>query len=162
MAHISTSQAKKEWPVERWGELGKLALAAGVPLAFSSGVSPRERRLLEGLAECFPEARILDPASSLGEFIAVIARAGVFVSGDTGPLHLAAGLGLPTLGIFGPSDARQWLPIGKTSESVSGGVCECSGHRVECQSSAPCISGVSVQSVWKKVVDLYQTHKSHG
>ena len=161
LAHISTSQSKKEWPVERWGELGKLAQAGGVPLYFSSGVSPREQRLLESLAGCFPEARILAPASSLGAFIALITRFGVFVSGDTGPLHLAAGLGLPTIGIFGPSDAGQWLPIGKSCEAVLGSVCGCSGHWTECQSSAPCISGVSVQNIWEKVVNLYRTHKSY-
>ncbi len=161
LAHISTSQSKKQWPVERWSELGKLARANHVPLYFSSGVSPREQQLLKDLVGCFPEAEILDRSSSLGEFIAVIARAGVFVSGDTGPLHLAAGLGLPTIGIFGPTDARQWLPIGEAVEAISGSVCDCNGHWSECQCSAPCISGVSVQSVWEKVVELYRINKNY-
>ena len=155
IAHISTSQSKKEWPVEFWGELGKLALKSAVPVYFSSGVSPREQALLGKLAQCFPQARLLKPASSLGEFIAVIARARVFVSGDTGPLHLAAGLGLSTVGIFGPSDALQWLPIGTSCEGLSGSPCLCNGHWVECRSPSPCIRGVSVQRMWNSVLNRY-------
>jgi ADP-heptose:LPS heptosyltransferase len=40
----------------------------------------------------------------------LIARAAIFVAGDTGPLHLADSLGIPTLGLFGPSARRRNVP----------------------------------------------------
>ena len=156
VAHLSTSQPKKEWPVDCWAELARRSLRTGLRLVFSSGVSPRERELLAELQRTVPEAVVLPASPSLAAFIAVLSRAGVFVSGDTGPLHLAAGMGVATIGIFGPSDMGQWLPIAKRCEGLLGGPCACSGHARVCESALPCIRGVSVDAVWRRIVDLYE------
>ncbi len=51
----------------------------------------------------------------------VIAGAKLFVGNDTGPSHVAAGLGVPTVAVFGPSsDARVWAPRGRCAEVVRG------------------------------------------
>ena len=164
VAHLSTSQPKKEWPVDCWAQIAIRAAQKGIPLFFSSGVSTRERELLERLSALFPKASLLPQTPDLRTFIAVIARSSVFISGDTGPLHLAAGLGIKTIGIFGPSDIEQWLPLSENCSGLTGSHCACSGHAQCCESSAPCIRGVSVEDVWKKVCQCYDESitKSYG
>jgi heptosyltransferase-1 len=48
----------------------------------------------------------------VGQLIAMMRRARLFVGGDTGPLHLAAALGIPVVGLFGPTDPVRTGPYG--------------------------------------------------
>lgn len=57
-------------------------------------------------------ASVLAGALSIGELVALIARADLLVTVDTGPLHLAGAVGTPVLGLFGRSDYRIWGPRG--------------------------------------------------
>ncbi len=155
LAHLSTSQQKKEWPIKFWAEIAHRAARARIPLFFSSGISPREQSLLAELKERAPDASLLSQCPNLASFIAVIHRAGVFVSGDTGPLHLAAGLGVPSIGIFGPSDINQWLPMVASCTGLSGSKCTCSGHAQVCGRQLPCIQGVTVDALWEQIGKLY-------
>lgn len=151
IAHLSTSQPKKEWPVAMWHGLYERAKGAGVDFLFSTGPSPREQALLAALRSIEPNIPVLPSADSLDLYLAVISRARAFISGDTGPLHFAAGLGVPTLGIFAPTDAKRWAPAGLGHRHLRGRVCECSGHAHACEKTAPCIGSVSVESVWKEL-----------
>ena len=51
----------------------------------------------------------MDSLEELGDRLA---RARLVIAGDSGPAHLAAQLGVPTLSLFGPGDPRQWGPVG--------------------------------------------------
>jgi hypothetical protein len=50
--------------------------------------------------------------TDLSVFYAELAGAAMFVGNDSGPTHLAAQIGLPTLALFGPTDPRRWRPLG--------------------------------------------------
>jgi heptosyltransferase-3 len=156
LAHLSTSQPKKEWPLEHWVSLAQRAQAKGWPMVFSSGVSERERQKLSELRRLKADVNILDAPLDLPGFIAVLARAAVFISGDTGPLHLAAGLGVPCLGLFGPSHLKQWLPLNPCCLGLDGGPCACDGRVAECQKPVPCMASISVETVWERVISLYE------
>ena len=52
---------------------------------------------------------------SITELIALLRRARLFIGGDTGPLHLAAALGVPVVGIFGPTNPARNGPFGTPS-----------------------------------------------
>ena len=146
--HLSTSQPKKEWPLANWVELYRLAHAAKLPVVFSSGPSPREQAHLAELRRALPEATALPADLDLAHFLAVLARARLFVSPDTAPLHLAAGLGIPTIGLFGPTAASRWAPLGPAHQSVQGSLCPCSGHWHQCRSPHPCIAAITPAAVW--------------
>ncbi len=146
--HLSTSQAKKEWPVAHWAELYRRAQAAKIAVVFSAGPTAREQALLEELRKTLPGAPILPATASLDLFLAVLARAHVFVSPDTAPLHLAAGLGVPTIGLFGPTAASRWAPLGEKHQAVQGGLCPCSGHWHQCRAAQPCIAAIKPGAVW--------------
>ena len=56
---------------------------------------------------------ILAGMTSLAETAAVIQKCALLVSGDSGVLHIAAGLGVPTVSIFGPGRVEKWAPQGE-------------------------------------------------
>ena len=55
---------------------------------------------------------------------AVLRRCELFVTNDTGPLHLAAALDVPTVAIFGPTDDRKWRPWHERSRVVRSAACD--------------------------------------
>jgi len=158
IGHLSTSQPKKEWPIPYWLDLYAKITAAGLPFIFASGPSPREQALLAAVLAASPSAAnqplALPTITDLGLYLAVIQRASAFISGDTGPLHFAAGLGVPTLGIFGPTSARQWAPIGALHRHLKADTCTCSWHAHVCNSAAPCIASVKPEQAWELFQEL--------
>jgi lipopolysaccharide heptosyltransferase I len=101
----------KRWPVEHFRRLAdRLAQDPNVRILLLWG--PDEvhmaRRIRDGL-----EARaILAPPTDLHELAALLRRSSLMVANDTGPLHLAAALGTPSLGLFGPTRAERNGPYG--------------------------------------------------
>ncbi|HIE52330.1 MAG TPA: glycosyltransferase family 9 protein [Armatimonadetes bacterium] len=116
--HPSSSVPRKCWPPERFVHLMRRARRewGAVPLVFGS---PEERERCARLAE---EGGGLNLAGelSLRQFMAVMERCGAFVGGDSGPLHIAAALGVLTLGLYGPTDPRRVGPLGRRVGVVRG------------------------------------------
>jgi lipopolysaccharide heptosyltransferase III len=148
LCHIASSQPKKEWPVQHWAAFYQLAVAAGRRLAFTTATSARERSLLTELKKIVPTASVLPVVPDLALFLALLKRSEVFISGDTGPLHFAAGLGVPTIALFGPSSAVQWAPVGERHRALTGGICVCDGNSSLCQSSNSCLAAISPEQVF--------------
>lgn len=55
---------------------------------------------------------------SLPEVAAVLARASLYVGNDSGLMHIAAATGVPTLGLFGPTPASEYGPVGPRAQAV--------------------------------------------
>jgi ADP-heptose:LPS heptosyltransferase len=109
--------------------------------------------LLKNFQQLAPTAPVLEPISNMALYLAVLQRAKVFVSGDTGPLHFAAGLGVPTLALFGPSSPAQWAPVGAMHRVLSGSVCTC-GNVGVCESAKHCLAAISPEQVFAEIVKL--------
>jgi lipopolysaccharide heptosyltransferase I len=93
----------KVWPAERYGELARdLAKSHGLPSVATWGV-PSERPLAERIVAASGGRAKLAPATSMTELAALCRRAALFVGSDTGPMHLAAAVGAPTISLHGPS-----------------------------------------------------------
>ncbi|HVU39091.1 MAG TPA: glycosyltransferase family 9 protein [Opitutales bacterium] len=149
--HLSTSQTKKEWFASNWVDLYHRAQAGGVTPVLSSGPSAREQALLAEVWGALPKAPTLPPGLDLNMFMAVLARARLLVSPDTGPLFMAAGLGTPTLGLFGPTLAACCAPLGPEHHYLQGGLCPCSGHWHVCHASSPCMAALTPGLVWEAI-----------
>ena len=151
LCHLASSQPKKEWPVAHWAALHRLASAAGQEIIFSTGLSPREQALLDEIKRLAPGAPTLPVLSDLALFLAVIKRARAFVSGDTGPLHFAAGLAVPAVALFGPTSAVRWRPLGPAHQVLVGAPCSCGGDTAACRSHAHCLAAISPEQVWERL-----------
>ncbi len=98
----------KQWPAERYGDIAKNFAEDGLKSLINFG--PGEQDLVRaveaasgGAAEGF--------TGSLTQLIALTRRARLFIGGDTGPMHLAAALGVPVVGIFGPTNPARNGPF---------------------------------------------------
>jgi len=149
VCHVATSQPKKEWPLARWAELDRRARAAGARLVFTTARGEREAALTAELKKLAPETVALPQIAELPLFLAVLSRAAVFISGDTGPLHFAAGLGVPTIGLFGPTSAMQWKPAGPLHQIVQGGKCNCRGTSHVCHGGHHCLTDILPEEVFR-------------
>ena len=152
LCHLATSQPKKEWPLAHWAELYRRAAAAGREMVFSTGINPREQALLEDLKQRVPGVPTLPAIPDLPTFLAVLKRARLFISGDTGPLHFAAGLGVPTISLFGPSPAGEWAPLGEPHRMLQADNCTCGGDTAVCLSPSPCMAAISPEAVLRLVL----------
>ncbi len=155
ICHLGTSQPKKEWPVIRWYEFYQLANAAGYHLAFSVGTNEREQALLAEFKLLAPECVALPVLDNLAEYLAVLKQAELVISGDTGPLHFASGLGVKVIGLFGTADSEKYAaPIYHIEERVHSEACVCVNelaHFSTCQHKSPCMASISAESVFNKM-----------
>jgi heptosyltransferase-3 len=155
LCHIASSQQKKEWPLAHWAALHQMAAAAGIELVFATGIGAREESLLKDFQRLAPAAPVLKPVPDLALYLAVLHQAPGFVSSDTGPLHFAAALDVPTLALFGPSSPVQWAPVGPLHRFFTGGFCSC-GNVGTCQSADPCLAAISPEQVLAGLQSLYK------
>jgi heptosyltransferase-3 len=153
LCHIATSQPKKEWPLNHWVEFYRRATASNHDVMFSTGASPREQSLLDDLKKMLPEAPTLPPIPDLATFLAVLQRAQLFISGDTGPLHFAAGLKVPTIALFGPNSSNQWAPLGRQHRALQGSHCTCGSTTQTCLGSSHCMAAISPAAVLELLPD---------
>lgn len=148
LCFINASQPKREWPLSHWAEFHAMASAHGVAIGFSGGTTERERALLHELRARVPQAMVLEPAEPLEALIASLAQLKGFISVDTGPMHFAAALGVPTIGLFGPNSAQCWAPLGATHAWLQGTPCPCSGHAHACQARKSCVAAITPRQLY--------------
>ena len=103
---------KKRWSVARFGTLAeRLATEAGARLLLLWG--PDEAHMAREISLALPgHSALLAPPTDLGELAALLKRCRLMIANDTGPLHLAAALGTPSLGLYGPTLAERNGPYG--------------------------------------------------
>jgi len=147
VCHVASSQPRKEWPLPHWAEFHRRATALGRQLVFTTARGEREAGLMLELKKLAPAAIILPAISDLPLFLAVLERAAVFISGDTGPLHFAAGLGVPTISLFGPTAPARWAPVGAKHTVLAAAHCGCDGGSAVCTSARHCLADLSPESV---------------
>lgn len=102
----------KRWPAERYARVARALADQGMRSILNYG--PGE----EGLAlaaETASGGAASAFKTSITELIALTRRAKLFIGGDTGPLHLAAALRVPVVGIYGPTDPARNGPYGTRS-----------------------------------------------
>lgn len=139
------------WPNKRWaptrlGQVaGWLADARRLPSLVTWG--PGDESPAAAVVAGSGGAARLAPPTGVPDLAAILAAAAVVVSGDTGPLHLAAALGTPVVGLHGPTDARRNGPWRPADVAVSRFAdCRCRGRR-RCRVARPCLDDVTVDEV---------------
>ncbi len=101
----------KQWPVESCAAVAdRLTSKYGFRIVLNAG--PGETTLAEWVQATCSIAKPVVFSASVAALIALLRRAALMVAPDTGPLHLAAALGVPTVGLFGPTDPARNGPVG--------------------------------------------------
>ena len=137
----------KRWVPARYAAAGeRLARATGARIAILGGRS--ERPLGEEIAAAMEApARVLCGETSLGELVGVLARVRLLLTNDSGPMHVAAALGVPVVAVFGPTDWRETGPVGERHRLVREPV-HCSPCLLrECPIDHRCMRRVGVERV---------------
>lgn len=142
----------KRWPPGRFAEVAAwLQRTRGWRSVALWG--PGEDALAREVVAGSGGAAELSPPTSLADLVALARAARLMISGDTGPLHMAAALGTPVVGIFGPtSPARNgpWSAADRSLSRFDGCICH---HERRCRRARPCVWDISTDEVLKAVED---------
>jgi heptosyltransferase I len=136
----------KRWPADRFGAVATfLREVRGLRSLVLWG--PGEAPLAHAVVEASQGAAILAPPTPLADLLELSRAAALMVSGDTGPLHIAAAVGTPIVAVFGPTDQRRNGPFASEDITVSRyAACACHYER-RCRSGAWCLAEVTVAEV---------------
>jgi heptosyltransferase-2 len=136
----------KRWLPERFAAVGDLLAERGSRVVLVGG--PAEREVGEAIAaQMRAPARMLCGQTTLPELTGVLARLRALVTNDSGPMHLAAALGVPVVAVFGPTDWRETHPRGSRHRVVREDV-HCSPCLLrECPIDHRCMRRVTVDRV---------------
>ena len=107
----------KQWRAERFAELALRLTAPGAALAgarIAVFAAPHERAAAAPVLDAIPPERLVDITTEpdLLSIAAALRRVALFIGNDTGLMHMAAAVGTPTLGLFGPSPIALYGPWG--------------------------------------------------
>jgi lipopolysaccharide heptosyltransferase I len=143
--------AAKQWSAARYGALALALAARGLRPVVNYG--PQEDILASEVA-VFSRGIAKPLRTSLSEFVALARRADLFVGGDTGPMHLAALLGVRTVALFGPTDPARNGPYWPAARLIRDPASTTSySHR---RTSDPGLNKLSVERVLAEVDALLQ------
>ena len=139
------------WPNKRWPPARLGAIAAGLRdrhglRSVVYGGRARNRWREEVVATAAGSA-VLSPRTSIADVIALVRGAAVMLSGDTGPTHIAAAVGTPLVGFYGPTRAQRngpWAPADITISRDA--ICQCH-HLRRCRLETMCLLDIQVDEV---------------
>jgi ADP-heptose:LPS heptosyltransferase len=150
---INASSPVKEWPLENWISLAKSLLTAdgSLHLAATGSARPREQARVAALAKAVDHPRLVCLAGpSIARLAAVLRRSRLQIGADSGVLHLAMALGVPTLTVFrDDAGLKEWMPVGDQHRHYVA-TCRClKDNRTDCLTAgkSSCLASISAGQV---------------
>jgi len=139
------------WPNKRWppDRLASIAAALRDRRQLMSVVlwGPGERELAQQVVAGAAGSAVMTPETSIADVVALCRGASVIVSGDTGPTHIAAAVGTPIVGIYGPTRPERNGPWRAEDVTVSrASICECH-HLRQCRRDRMCLLDIEVGEI---------------
>ncbi len=149
----------KEWFPERFGELGRRILGelGGRLLILGSAGDRAIAASILGVVG--PKAADLTGKTTLSQAMAIIARCRVFVTNDSGLMHVAAALGVPLVAIFGSTDPTRTGPQGATSRVIYKGLSCAPCLKTRCPRKRECMEAVTVEEVFEEVKRAWEMRR---
>lgn len=146
---------ERRWGKERFQKVAELLSIIGVAIVVVGG---KEDQLQGEVIVSNCSGLNLAGLTSLAETAAVISQSALLVSGDSGVLHIAVGLGVPTVSLFGPGRAKKWAPRGAhhivINKELPCSPCTTFGTTPPCPINARCMQEISVDEVVNAVKKL--------
>jgi heptosyltransferase-2 len=152
----ATNSRAKCWPADRFAALGdRLMEELNAQIVLIGAASEREsaesvigRMTRQGAINLAGE-------TSMGELTGLLEACDLLVSNDTGPAHIGAALGRPTLTIFGPTNEFETAPTGKKAGMIRAEGIECARCMLrDCPIDHRCMTRIAPQEVFQKALKL--------
>jgi len=149
--HPSASCPSKVWPAERFSKVAdKLAEKYGFKVLIISG--PKDIVSAKVVSENMRHTAVyLGGRTSVAQLASILKRCRLFISNDSGPVHIASAVGTPVISIFGRNQKglspKRWGPVGKEDKILHKevGCIECLAHN--CVKSFACLKAITVDDV---------------
>ncbi len=150
--HYGTTWQTKFWFAEGWVHLGKTLLETypDSTILLSWGNESERAAVTELAAGIGKGARVLQRYSLKG-LTALLKKVNLVVGGDTGPTHIAAAVGTPTVSLYRASDGKRSGPRGACHVIVQSPLACTSCFRTECDKDDECRRSITVQSMVQAV-----------
>lgn len=165
--HPGPSWPVREWPMDRWATLTDRLLSTTNAIVVQIGVDFEEYRQVVRRTR-IPKAIDWVNKLELAEIAALLEQTTVFVGIDSGPVHIATTMGVPTVAIFGPTDGRLRLHPRAPSIILHGNV-PCLGchhlstgplhWRTGCPNDIACMQGLGSDNAYDAVTELLAKHE---
>ena len=150
--HPGGSSYDKLWSPENFAEIvNKLIGDFNARVILFSG--PNEDELVQSIMKNVNYPLVL-ASNRLRQFAALVEKCSLFLCNDSGPMHIAAALNIPTVAIFGSTDHIRWRPYNKNAKIVRKDMdCwPCSAHK--CKKNFECTKSLPVSQVWDVIMEL--------
>ena len=147
--NAKSTMVTKRWPVQNYiGLIQRIQNDRPCRVILCGG--PCDREITSEIMESCPNC--LDVTDlSFGDMASLFCRCSIFIGNDSAPNHIASAMGIPCVGIWGPTDPRQWAPPDAHSSIVIHEVechpCLKEGKFPEC-SHMKCMTSITVEDVW--------------
>lgn len=149
--HPGASCPSKRWSAFRFGRVAdELMERYGFKAVIIGG--PQDVKTVKQMHQAMLKTPIiLSEEHSLGEFAALLKRCKIFISNDSGPVHIAVAVGTPVISIFGRSDPglspKRWAPTGPKDMVIHKdvGCPQCLAHN--CEINFKCLEAITVEDV---------------
>lgn len=158
---LTTSNAAKDWAAEKFAAVARALSENGVAaVVFRTPDGASRERAFHAAAG---DAALFAPVTPVRSLLALIASSDVFLSGDTGPAHMATAVGVPRVTVYGPSLPEEWTP----DSPMAVGVRDRDARCVACARSQPdgahtCLEALDPSTVLAPVRDLLHRFRSPG
>ncbi len=144
----------KRWPPERFAVIGDWAIERWEAKVVLMG-SPSEKEICEYVAQTMKNKSLdLCGQTTLGEAMAVTKRCNLFVTNDSGLMHVAAALDVPTVAIFGSTDPIATGPRNQKARVVHHDLDCTPCLKRECPTHYNCMLSITPDEVWKEMETL--------
>ncbi|MBI1824716.1 MAG: lipopolysaccharide heptosyltransferase II [Nitrospirae bacterium] len=137
----------KRWETERFAELADCLIREGNVKVIFFG-SSEECKVNDEIVSMMSETPVnLSGKTTLRELVALISQCSIFISNDSGPMHIASALNVPLISIFGPTDPKVTSPAGVQNTIIQKET-ECSPCLLrECPIDHRCMTSIPVSEV---------------
>jgi ADP-heptose:LPS heptosyltransferase len=161
--HVGARDLRRRWPTERFVAVARLLLGEGLDVVLVGGDADREPSagVVAALADrADGECVDLSGRLSLPATLGTLARAELFVGNDSGPRHLAAAAGTPTVGVFWVGNVMSFGPLAGdrdralVSFRMHCPVCGEEQVHGRCRHDVPFVEDVGVAEVGEAALDL--------
>ncbi|MDR3625871.1 MAG: glycosyltransferase family 9 protein [Ignavibacteriaceae bacterium] len=146
--------ASKRCDAVKWVEICK-ALNSTFSMKFLILWGPGDEQDADYIKQHLPDLVVMAPETSVAEMAGLINNCNLIIANDSGPMHISAALGVPTIGLFGPTDPKMHGPYADNSSYVIKDDLFCIiCNKTECPYKHECFIDLPVDNVVKKAAEL--------